>query len=99
MDRAQELEHLRQAERHIDEAKALIETQREFVRELTQKGQDPEVANSGLRAMERTLKAFERHRDVTRSLRRMCRVRAALRCQATSARMKRPACSSISDVP
>jgi hypothetical protein len=26
MDRAQELEHLRQAERHIDEAKALIET-------------------------------------------------------------------------
>jgi len=64
MDRAQELEHLRQAERHIDEAKALIEAQREFVRELTQKGQDPEVANSGLRAMERTLKAFERHRDV-----------------------------------
>jgi len=64
MDRAQELEHLRQAERHIDEAKALIETQREFIRELTQKGQDPEVANSGLRAMERTLKAFERHRDV-----------------------------------
>ena len=61
MDRAQELEHLRQAERHIDEAKALIETQREFIRELTQKGQDPEVANS---AMERTLKAFERHSDV-----------------------------------
>jgi phospholipid N-methyltransferase len=64
MDRAQELEHLRQAERHIDEAKALIETQREFVRELTQKDQNPEVANSGLRAMERTLKAFERHSDV-----------------------------------
>jgi hypothetical protein len=47
MDRAQELEHLRQAERYIDEAKALIETQREFVRELTQKGQDPEVPIRG----------------------------------------------------
>ena len=61
MDGAEELEHLRQAERHVDEAKVLIERQREFVHELTQKGLDTEVANSGLRAMERTLKAFERH--------------------------------------
>jgi len=44
--------------------------------------------------MERTLKAFERHRDVilswTRSLRRMRWVTAALRCQATSAQWRDP---------
>ena len=64
MDREQELEHLRQTERHIAEAKALIERQREVIRELRQLGHPTEVAGSALRALEGNLQAFERHRDL-----------------------------------
>jgi hypothetical protein len=64
MDQSKEIEHVRQAERHVAEAKALIERQREVVAELMQKGHDTEIAESTLRAMERTLKAIESHRDL-----------------------------------
>jgi len=63
MNREQESEHLRKAERHVAEAKELVERQRGFVEELTQKGHDTEVADATLRALEGTLRAFERHRD------------------------------------
>src|SRR5438309_6618719 len=64
MDREQQLEHLRQADRHIAEAKALIERQREVVRELMEAGHHTEMAESALRALEGNLQAFERHRDL-----------------------------------
>jgi hypothetical protein len=64
MDREQQLEHLRQAERYIAEAKELIEHQRGVVRELTQAGHQTEIAESVLRALEGNLQAFERHRDL-----------------------------------
>jgi len=63
MNREQESEHMKKAERHVAEAKELVERQRGFVEELTQKGHDTEVADATLRALEGTLRAFERHRD------------------------------------
>ena len=63
MDREQLAEQLRQAEHHIAEATALIERQRERVREFAEAGHDTEIAETALRALESNLRAFERHRD------------------------------------
>ena len=63
MDREQLAEQLRQAEHHITEATALIERQRERVREFAEAGHDTEIAETALRALESNLRAFERHRD------------------------------------
>jgi hypothetical protein len=64
MDRGLLLMRLTHAERHIVEAKALIERQREVVGELMQKGHNTEVASSTLSVMEDTLKRIETHRNV-----------------------------------
>jgi hypothetical protein len=64
MDREQESEHLKKAERHVAEAKELVERQRQRVQELVEAGHGTEIADATLHALEANLKAFERHRDL-----------------------------------
>jgi uncharacterized protein (DUF342 family) len=56
--------HLVQVNRHIVETKRHIAHQRKFIEELAQDGQETELAEDLLKALEETLAAFERHRRV-----------------------------------
>ena len=57
-------EHLAQVDRHIAECKAHIVRQREIIQSAVEQGQPAELAEGMLRAMEESLRAFERHRQV-----------------------------------
>jgi hypothetical protein len=59
-----ETDHLSQAERLIAECKNRIARQREVIANAFQKGHDPEVPVSMLRALEASLRAFETHRQL-----------------------------------
>jgi len=62
MDDLREREHLVLAERHIAEAKAHIARQKEVIAELERGGHETDLAVGMLRALERCLQGFERHR-------------------------------------
>jgi len=62
MDDLREHAHLVQAEHHIAEAKAHIARQMEIIAELDRGGYETDLAVSMLRALERCLQGFERHR-------------------------------------
>jgi hypothetical protein len=57
-------EHLAQVDRHIAECKAHIVRQREIIQYAVEQGQPADLAEGMLRAMEESLRAFERHRQV-----------------------------------
>jgi hypothetical protein len=57
-------EDLAQAERCIGAAKNQISQQKQIVEGLAQAGQDRQLAESLLSAMEHSVRAFERHREV-----------------------------------
>ena len=57
-------DQLAQVERHIAECKNHIVRQREVIAIAFQKGHDTEVAVSMLRALEASLQAFEKHRQL-----------------------------------
>ena len=61
---ADERAHLVQADRHIQEAKAHIARQLELIKKLRKDGHDTDLAESMLDALETTLRALERHRDL-----------------------------------
>ena len=64
MNRAWEHEHLDQAYRHIAELKAHIVRQRVLLKDALDTGQPSEVAESMLHALEESLGAFEKHREL-----------------------------------
>jgi hypothetical protein len=64
MNRAWEQEHLDQAYRHIAELKAHIVRQRVLLKDALDTGQPSELAESMLRALEESLGAFEKHREL-----------------------------------
>jgi ABC-type uncharacterized transport system ATPase subunit len=64
ISRTQELEHLAQADWHIAEVKSHITRQRLRVKHALDTGQCSEVLDSMLRALEASLRAFERHREL-----------------------------------
>ena len=64
MNRAREQEHLDQAYRHIAELKAHIVRQRVIVKYALDTGQRSEMAESMLHALEQSLRAFEKHREL-----------------------------------
>ena len=57
-----EQEHLVQAERHFEEARAHIARHHEVIQQLRADGHDTEPALSMLHALETSLRAFEKHR-------------------------------------
>ena len=57
-------EHLAQVDRHIAECKADIARQREIIQHAVEQGQPADLAEGMLRALEESLRAFERHRQV-----------------------------------
>ena len=57
-------EHLAQVDRHIAECKADIARQREIIQDAVEQGQPADLAEGMLRALEESLCAFERHRQV-----------------------------------
>jgi hypothetical protein len=59
-----ERQHLVQADRHIAECKAHIAQQRKLIEMEISKGHSPKVADSMLLALEESLRAFERHRQL-----------------------------------
>src|SRR5262245_22384086 len=59
-----ERKHLAEANRHIPAAKRQIERQKRVVEKLAQAGHETDVAKSLLHAMERSLNAFEQHREL-----------------------------------
>jgi hypothetical protein len=59
-----ESEHLSPAERLIAECKNHIARQHEVIANAFQKGHDAEAPVSMLRALEASLRAFERHRQL-----------------------------------
>jgi len=63
MDKNVELDHLRQAERHIAQARQRIAAQEELIASGRVAGQELEDAVTMLRSMHRTLEEFERHRQ------------------------------------
>jgi hypothetical protein len=64
MNRAQEQEHLAQAYRHIAELKSHILRQRVMLKHVLDMGQPAELAESMLHALEGSLRAFEKHRQL-----------------------------------
>ena len=64
MNRAGEQQHLDQAYRHIAELKAHIVRQRAIVNYALDTGQQSEMAESMLLALEESLGAFEKHREL-----------------------------------
>jgi bifunctional non-homologous end joining protein LigD len=62
-----ERKHLVQADRHIAECKAHIAHQRKVIETLLKKGHSPELAESLLHTLERCLRSFERHRQLSES--------------------------------
>jgi exonuclease VII small subunit len=58
---------LAQAERLTAECKNRIASQRQVIANAFQKGHDTDVAVSLLRALEASLQAFEKHRQVIRA--------------------------------
>ena len=63
LNRAQE-KHLAQANRHIAELKVQIVRQRAIVKYALDTGQQSEMAESMLLALEESLGAFEKHREL-----------------------------------
>ena len=61
MDRAQEQEHLAQADRHLAELKAHIVRQSLILRRTLAEGRRLLVAKSALQALEGNLRIFEKH--------------------------------------
>jgi hypothetical protein len=59
-----EREHLAQVDRHIAECKAHIARQREIIQHAVEQAQPADLAEGMLRALEESLRAFERHRRV-----------------------------------
>jgi hypothetical protein len=59
-----EREHLVQADRHIAECKAHIAQQRKLIETEISKGNSPKVADSMRLALEESVRAFERHRQL-----------------------------------
>jgi hypothetical protein len=57
-------EHLVQVDRHIAECEAHIARQREIIQAAVEQGHPADLAEGMLRAMEESLRAFERHRRV-----------------------------------
>ena len=64
MNRAQEQRHLAQANGHIAELKVQIVRQRAIVKYALDTGQRSEMAESMLLALEDSLGAFEKHREL-----------------------------------
>jgi FixJ family two-component response regulator len=64
MNVEREREHLVQADRHIAECKQYIARQREIIQRMAQDGHSTELAESLLDALEVSLRAFERHRQL-----------------------------------
>jgi len=64
MNRAREQEHLDQAYRHIAELKGHILRQRVILKHALDTGQPSEMAESMLHALEESLGAFEKHREL-----------------------------------
>ena len=64
MDRAQEQQYLAQANGHIAELKVQIVRQRVIVKYALDTGQPSEMAESMLNALEESLGAFEKHREL-----------------------------------
>jgi hypothetical protein len=63
-DNGREGAHLIQADRHIARCKSHIARQREIIELLKLAGKDTELAVSMLHALETSLSAFERHREL-----------------------------------
>ena len=61
---AQEQEHLAQAYRHIADLKGHILRQRVMLKHVLDTGQPAELAGSMLHALEESLRAFEKHRQL-----------------------------------
>jgi hypothetical protein len=57
-------EHLAQVDRYIAECNAHIVRQREIIQDAVEQGQPADLAEGMLRALEESLRAFERHRQV-----------------------------------
>ena len=64
MYHAQVQKHLAQANGHIAELKVQIVRQRVIVKYTLDTGQPSEMAESMLRALEESLSAFEKHREL-----------------------------------
>jgi hypothetical protein len=64
MNCAQQQEHLAQAYRHIAELKSHILRQRVMLKYVLDTGQPSELAESMLHALEESLRAFEKHRQL-----------------------------------
>jgi hypothetical protein len=64
MNCAQQQEHLAQAYRHIAELKCHIVRQRVLLTYVLDTGQPAELAESMLHALEGSLRAFEKHRQL-----------------------------------
>jgi hypothetical protein len=64
MNCAQQQEHLAQAYRHIVELKCHILRQRVLLKYVLDTGQPAELAESMLHALEGSLRAFEKHRQL-----------------------------------
>jgi hypothetical protein len=64
LNRAQEKKHLAQANRHIAELTVQIVRQRVIVKHALDMGQPSEMAESLLHALEESLRAFEKHREL-----------------------------------
>jgi hypothetical protein len=60
----QERECLAQVDRHIAECQSHIAGQREIIHQAVERGQPADLAEGMLRALEESLRAFERHRQV-----------------------------------
>jgi hypothetical protein len=59
-----EREHLAHVDRHIAECQSHIARQREIIQDAVEQGHPADLAEGMLRAMEESLRAFERHRQV-----------------------------------
>jgi hypothetical protein len=57
-------EHLAQVDQHIAECEAHIARQREIIQDAVEQGHPADLSEGMLRAMEESLRAFERHRRV-----------------------------------
>jgi hypothetical protein len=64
MNPAQEQKHLAQANGHIADLKVQIVRQRVMVKYTLDTGQPSEMAESMLHALEESLSAFEKHREL-----------------------------------
>jgi hypothetical protein len=64
MNCTQEQKHLAQANGHMAELTVQIARQRVIVKYALDTGQPSEIAGSPLRALEESLRAFEKHREL-----------------------------------